>query len=218
MGSTPENLAGQTFERLHVLRQVGRTKHGSVRWKCRCSCGNTTIVSAGDLKSRHTMSCGCRRREVSAARQRTHGESGTRVGLPASSEYKTWASIIQRCTNLNNPNYKNYGGRGITVCKHWMKFENFLADMGRRPSSKHTIERKDNEGPYSQENCTWATMLEQGNNKRSNHLITFKGETQTLSEWARRTGINQTTIRSRLDRLGWSTEKALTIPTRARRR
>lgn len=214
MGSTPENLAGQTFERLHVLKQVGRTKHGNIKWECRCSCGNITIVSAGDLKKRHTMSCGCRRREVSAARQRTHGESKTRTGIPASSEYQTWASIIQRCTNLNNPNYKNYGGRGITICKRWLKFENFLADMGRRPSSKHTIERKDNEGPYSSSNCKWATRMEQGNNKRNNRLITHDGQTRTLSEWARTTGIQGRTLGMRLDSLGWSVEKTLTTPTR----
>jgi hypothetical protein len=117
----------------------------------------------------------------------------------------------QRCYKEYNTEYKNYGARGITVCDRWRGpsgYQNFLADMGRRPSPQHSIERKDNNGNYSPENCVWATALEQGANKRNNRLVTHQGETLHLSEWARRTGVKRRTLAARLD-AGWPIEEAL---------
>ena len=113
-----------------------------------------------------------------------------------------------RCTNANNKSFKNYGGRGITVCERWRKFENFIADMGRRPSSAHTIERKNNDQGYRPDNCVWVPRSEQSGNRRNSRRITARGETLTVAEWSRRTGLNYTTIQRRLD-VGWDPERAL---------
>ena len=115
--------------------------------------------------------------------------------------YRSWYAMIQRSTNPNNARYPSYGGRGIGVCERWLKFENFLADMGERPEGM-TIERVDNDGHYEPRNCQWATRFEQDSNKSTNVKITFEGETLTLSEWSRRTGIHKMTLRNRLRRAG----------------
>ena len=98
--------------------------------------------------------------------------------------YNNWVDMKQRCFNKNNPRYKDWGGRGITVCKRWMIFENFLADMGEKPKGK-TLDRKDNDGNYCKKNCRWATREEQQNNTRQNRIIIYKGKTQNLTQWAR---------------------------------
>ena len=116
--------------------------------------------------------------------------------------------MIARCYNPNNAAYNRYGGRGITVCKRWRKFENFLADMGNRPSSKYSIDRIDNSGNYTRENCKWSTMKEQCRNRRNNRLLTLNGETHCVAEWVDIVGIRSDTIRARLKR-GWSVERAL---------
>lgn len=122
-----------------------------------------------------------------------------------------WIAMLDRCKNTNNTGFKNYGGRGIAVCKRWEKFENFLADMGRRPSKDHSIDRKDNNGNYEPGNCRWATMIEQARNRRDNHLLTYEGVTLTIKEWANRLNILDSVIHKRL-KLGWSVEKAVTTP------
>lgn len=132
-------------------------------------------------------------------------------GLGASAEHTVWGNIIQRCLNPNNPNYKYYGARGITVCERWRSFKNFYADMGRRPSSKHSIERKDNNGNYAPENCYWATRLEQARNFSRNRLLTIDGQTLCLSAWVERSGLPYDTVRGRL-RLGWPPEKIISTP------
>jgi hypothetical protein len=123
-------------------------------------------------------------------------------------EYTVWSSMRARCRDLKN---KRYGGRGIGVCNRWDSFAAFLSDMGPRPSSKHSIDRKDNDGNYTPENCRWATRKEQMANMSRNRRLTFKGETMLLIEWERRTGLNGATIQSRID-AGMSVEDALTLP------
>lgn len=119
-----------------------------------------------------------------------------------------------RCLNSKNYNYKNYGGRGITVCKRWMKFNNFLADMGERPDGM-SIDRVDNNRGYSKDNCRWATRKEQCRNKRNSHLITFRNKTMILSEWAKEIGTTPTTLTERLRR-GWNEEKTISAPIEKR--
>ncbi len=129
-----------------------------------------------------------------------------------SSEYNTWHRMIQRTTNPNDTRYDRYGGRGITVCERWRSFENFYADMGDKPSVGMSIERINNDLGYFPENCKWATSKEQSNNTCRNHLITFEGRTQTITQWAREKGIKPVTLNSRF-RNGWSVERALTTCT-----
>lgn len=130
--------------------------------------------------------------------------------------YRSWAGMIQRCTNFSDPRYKDYGGRGILVCNRWRSFQNFFKDMGNRPEGT-TLDRIDNNGNYEPENCRWATPKEQSRNTSFNHLITHNGKTQSLVSWADETGINQRTLYARISRLGWSIEKALTVPTAKKR-
>lgn len=132
-----------------------------------------------------------------------HGKAGT-------VEYSCWGKMKTRCHDPNDQSYARYGGRGIAVCDRWREsFENFFEDMGFKPSPRHSIERKNNNGPYCKENCTWATRLEQNNNTSQNRRITFGGQTMTLAQWGRSLGLNWHTLNNRLRR-GWSLENALT--------
>jgi len=141
-----------------------------------------------------------------------HGQAGK----DRTTEYRAWEGMKTRCYNPASPNYKDYGGRGITVCKRWRdSFTAFFTDMGPKPSRVHSLDRKDNSKGYSPSNCRWATHLEQQQNTRFNHNITAFGETLVLSEWARRRGIEQTALSNRI-KAGRSPEEALTTPSRKR--
>lgn len=200
------DLTGQRFGALTAKEIVGRTKCGNVIWLCICDCGNPHRASAGSLRGGKVTSCGCTKPiKISAART-THGDS--RSTKPRAPEYIVWCQVKGRCTNKKNPAYKDYGGRGITVCKRWYSYENFLADMGRRPSPKHSIERKKNHLGYAPGNCVWATREIQANNKRNNHRLEYAGTVTTLSTLARLRGLKPSTLRARLKR-GLALEQAL---------
>jgi hypothetical protein len=125
-------------------------------------------------------------------------------------EYWIWAAMKQRCFNRNNSQFKDYGGRGITVCNRWLKFEQFYADMGPRPTTDHSLERDDNDGDYCPENCRWATRSEQQSNTRRNRLFTYDGRTQTVTQWAEECGLSPDAITKRIDR-GWPVGQVLTL-------
>ncbi len=197
------DLTGQVFTRLTVVAQDGRLGK-RIAWKCICECGNITTVTATHLRSGHTKSCGCFQVDTVILNNTSHQLTRTRI-------YNNWCGMIQRCNNPNDPAYHLYGGRGIFVCDRWLKFEHFLSDMGEKPEDM-SLDRIDVNGPYSYENCRWATDTEQANNKRNNHLITFRGKTQSIAMWARDIGVQTHTLKSRVYR-GWGEEKALTTPT-----
>ena len=210
------DLTGERFGRLVVLKKASNLE-SRVRWLCRCDCGKEKIVRGDGLRGGDTKSCGCLQKEkasIYCKKFKTKHGHDTRDGK--SKTYASWQQMVQRCTNPSNKSYCNYGGRGITVCGRWGKFENFLEDMGEVPEG-HQIDRIDNNGNYCKSNCRWATRKEQGRNKRNNLFITYKGKTQLLVECAEQLGVKYYTLWSRLSR-GWSIERALTTPVKKRRK
>lgn len=200
------DLVGHIFERLTVVEKAGKTKYGAVKWRCQCLCGNETTVFASELRRGGSRSCGCLMKEVSS---RVGKQNFTRHGMSREPVYSIWQAMIARCLNPEHPTYKDYGGRGITVCARWLSFQNFFADMGPRPSPKHSLDRyPDNDGNYKPANCRWATRRQQMNNTRSNRIVIFKGRSMTVTEASREAGLNPGTVRNRLWR-GWSIKRAL---------
>jgi hypothetical protein len=146
----------------------------------------------------------------------TRGAAGTRRTTP---EFRSWCAMKQRCYCPRHCKYPRYGARGVRVADRWLGpngFANFLADMGRKPTPKHEIDRTDNDGPYSPENCRWATRKEQMNNTRKTRRLTFRGRTQTVSQWCEELGVSKATVFRRLAD-GWTTERAMTEPPDTRK-
>jgi hypothetical protein len=193
--------AGEQYGMLTVFeREPGRVG----RWfRCLCQCGQFTSARSKDLLRGKKKSCG----RYKMLHNRTHGMSRSR------SEYCIWQGMIQRCTNPKEKKWMSYGGRGISVCTRWRtSFMDFLADVGERPSMKHTLDRYPNQdGNYEPGNVRWATIKEQNNNYRRNIRLTYQNRTQNLREWSVEFGINEVTLKQRLKR-GWDMGKALTTP------
>jgi hypothetical protein len=191
--------------RLTILRAAGRNKYGIrvVEVECSCPAKTRKIVSEEHVRTEQVKSCGCLRRERSKEIHTTHGKYGTK-------KYRAWQHIVTRCTDKNCPQYPRYGGRGITMDPRWAKFENFDADMPDPPQGT-SIDRKDNDGPYSKKNCRWATRIQQANNKSNSKWLTFRGRKKTVAEWMRETGLTRKKIEGRIAR-GWSVKDALTYP------
>jgi hypothetical protein len=144
-----------------LLQKIRRIQKVGQHWKTlySCFCGNTCILFESNVVGKKTLSCGCHHRKRMKEVKTTHGLAHTPV-------YNVWCTMKARCSNLNSTRYEDYGGRGIRVCERWLSFENFYADMGDRPSAKHSIDRINNDGNYEPSNCRWATPLQQRHNQR----------------------------------------------------
>jgi hypothetical protein len=195
------DLAGEKFGNLTVIHRA-ESRNGDTYWVCRCSCGKETEVRADHLKSRKICSCGCLTGELIAKKKITHGMRETRL-------YGIWNSMIQRCENEKSTEAYLYRDRGITVCPEWHRFEVFRDwALANGYADSLTIDRKNNNGNYEPNNCRWATLIEQANNKRTNRRVEYKNEIKTLAQWAREYEIDYRKLWLRLKR-GWDFERAL---------
>lgn len=184
-------MAGKRFGRLLALRDIGRCASGDRKWNFRCDCGTEFAASGYDVRRGKIVTC------PACSAQRTR-EASLRHGMTHSAEFRIWTGMLTRTTNANARSFPDYGGRGIRVCERWRdSFEAFYADMGPRPSAKHSVERRDNDGHYEPNNCYWATREQQGRNKRNNVRITIDGVTRTLAEWAELAGLTYETLYQR---------------------
>lgn len=201
------DITDEKFGMLTAIMPVGRDVSGNIQWLCKCECGNKLPVLRGNLCKGNSKSCGCDRMR-----------GATKHGLAHTPEYKPWTTMKYRCDNPNNSSYHKYGARGIKVCKRWRDFAFFMKDMGSKPTSEHSIERIDNEGDYTPENCRWALPYEQARNTRQNRWITYNGKTLCLTDWSKKFGIKYQTLSHRLNNPKMSIHDAFTTPVRKRRK
>jgi hypothetical protein len=205
-----QDISGKTFGRLTVESLSHKDKWNQTYWKCRCDCGKETIVTKSHLTTNHTKSCGCYLNES----RYKHGcaiGSKYKEGAVGQVEktYRSWQKMKDRCNNCNNTEYNNYGGRGIKVCDRWVNsFENFLEDMGIRPTGKSLDRYPNLNGNYEPNNCRWASNKEQSRNRRGNLYLEFGGETKLAIEWAEIMGVDRNTVIYR-NKMRWSLEKCM---------
>lgn len=197
---------GQTFGKFTFIRELPQRYKNSRYALFKCSCGREVESNLLLVIQGRTNSC---RSCAAKIRKTQHGHC---INGRQTSTYECWSAMHKRCSNPEHPSYKDYGGRGVSVCERWNDFANFLADMGEKPSGKSIDRFPDPNGSYKTDNCRWATAKEQNNNKRGNTVLEFSGKRLTISQWSEETGIKDCTLSERL-RHGWSVERALTTPT-----
>ena len=199
--STMNDLTNQKFGRLTALKAIEERKNGCIVWFCRCKCGKTCDIRSTHLRNGNTQSCGCL--QVDRIVEHNANQDKSRFathGMSETATYQTWKNMKQRCLNINNKDYKNYGGRGIVVCDRWLKFENFFEDMGEKPKGL-TIDRINNNGNYGQNNCWWTTRIDQSANMRRATWFTAKNMktgkvymSNSRKEFAAQHGLHATNI------------------------
>lgn len=191
MNRYPQIEPGDRFGRITTVRQCGKNKWNDQLWECVCDCGTTKVVAAGKLKSGRTRSCGCLAREMHVRQLESHGI--TTGGKPRT--FTIWCGMKARCLNPKATSYPNYGGRGIKLCDEWLEFKSFHEwAMANGYSDDKQIDRIDNDGPYSHENCRWVTRSANQRNTRRTHLITLNGKTQCASAWIEELGVSKSTF------------------------
>jgi len=195
------NITGKRFGRFIVIKPVGKNKWGKPQFLCKCDCVNEKIINGNNLITGNTKSCGC-------LLKHGHAKKGKK-----SKTYATWEHMVQRCNNPNHKRYKDYGGRGIKICKRWLKFENFLEDMKECPP-KLSLDRINNNLGYYKENCRWTTSKENNRNKRNNIYLTFNNKTKLLIQFAEEYSTPHDTLYHRIYTCKWSIERALTTPVK----
>ena len=193
---------GDRFGLLSVVSEVGRDASGKCLFKCQCDCGNEKVVSSSDLKAGRIVSCGCRKSKAARDCRGYHGHTKEPI-------YAMWSGMIQRCTNAKQPGFSEYGGRGIKVCEEWRDFRSFYDwAMSSGYEDGLSIERKDVNGDYCPENCTFIPWARQCMNKQN--TILYKGE--VLKHACNRLGLCYSSVYSRIKKLGWSVEDAVEKP------
>ena len=212
-----QDISGRRYGRLVAVRQVSSDGERPTVWLFRCDCGAEKELASTNVIQGSTRSCGCLRREVSGETQLRHGTA--RRGKKTS-EYATWHNIRSRCYSPKNRSYADYGGRGIRVCDRWLNgdgklsgYECFLADMKEKPTPRHTVERIDNDGPYSPDNCVWGIRRAQSRNKRTTIRVVFRGRDVALIDLCDELGLRYRRVADRM-RKGWPLESALFLPPR----
>lgn len=198
------DLSGQRFGRLTVIERAENSKGGKAQWLCKCDCGNETIVAGDKLRKKHSKSCGCLRSIITKASKTIHGGRKTRL-------YNIWSKIKERCYNPHSKSFSNYGGSGIAMYEEWRTDFTAFRDwaLSNGYADNFSIDRININGNYEPSNCRWVDKTTQANNRKTNRTILYNGETHTLAEWQRITGISQSTIKTRLN-AGWPIERALT--------
>lgn len=191
------DIVGTKFTRLTVISHADK-KHKMKRYLCKCDCGNEKIIYRSSLIQGRSKSCGCLQKQLMT----THGKTNTKT-------FNIWYGMLRRCTDEKHHNFERYSVLGIS--DEWMLFENFLNDMGPQPKGM-TIDRIDNNKGYSKDNCRWANVEQQANNRRDNIFITYKGVTKTISQFAHEYGIKPSTLHGRIIISAWSIERALLTP------
>ncbi len=201
------DIEGQRFGRLLVIGFAGLNKSRLTTWYCQCDCGEIRINLGSLLRGKKVQGCGCLRRELFQTwlAKNSHGYSHTRI-------YNIWGNMLQRCTNPNNNRYKDYGGRGITVCDRWRDFRHFLADMGEPTTNKHEIDRKNNDGNYEPSNCHWVTKRQSMLNRRCLVTVVYQGAEKPLLTWCEELGLPYKRVLARIQQLKWDVEAAFFTP------
>jgi len=205
-----DDRTGKRFERLTVIGIDSREKYQTY-WMCACDCGNHKIVEGGKLRNGDTRSCGCLRAETTSRRSFKHGDcNNTKL-------YGVWASIIARTENKNSKAFKYYGLKGVRMCHEWrvnfQSFKDYMLSIGYREGEGLSIDRDPNQsGNYEPGNVRIANQVQQMRNTSRNRLLTYNGITATASEWSEKLGFKSHTLLARIDKCGWSVEKAITTP------
>jgi len=194
-----EDISGRLFGHLTALRRIESDRHSHARWLCRCDCGTEKGILYAQLMRGTTHSCGCHKAQLLKDKKTKHGKSNSKI-------YSIWCNMIRRCYDSRVSNYHRYGGRGIEICERWLRFEHFLADMGDPPDGM-SLDRVNNDGNYEPSNCRWATREQQSKNSTRPILLSFRGLTMNVTEWATHLGISQGTLSERLKT--WPFEEAL---------
>jgi len=212
MKKIPNRFVDRTknrYGRLTVVRLFGIKNHQTI-WLCKCDCGILHKAKGMNLAAGDTTSCGCHKTEILKGGLRmSHGQSTVEATTP---EYRAWTNMKNRCLNPKCEMFYRYGGRGIKVCDRWLhSFKNFFADMGIKPTRKHSIERKNLNGDYKPSNCNWVTSRIQALNTSKNRFVRFNGERMAISQFCDRFGFCRSAIHSRIKR-GWSMGRALKTP------
>lgn len=203
-------LTGLKLGYLTVISRTNKRAGTVILWLCKCDCGKECLVRSNFLKNGTTKSCGCKRNELIKKSLTKHGKSRTKDPT-----YDSWRSMISRCEQPSHKSYEHYSKRGIKVCERWHKFENFLEDMGERPTNLQ-LDRIDNDKGYYPENCRWTTAKVNSNNRSSSVYLDFNGKRLSVSEWSQILNIPYSTLDKRL-KAGWTVEKALTTKVKLKK-